>query len=89
MEEMFVFAGLGVLGALVRAVFVGVKSWSIGKFSWGGYRFYIWIVLITGVLSGIVLSYSKALGFLGGYAGVDLMDVYYKKFMGSKVKVGK
>ena len=44
-------------------------------------------MVATGILSGIVLSYSKALGFLGGYAGVDLMDVYYKKFMKTKVGV--
>ena len=46
------------------------------------------IVLIAcGAFSGILFGFAKQLSFLGGYAGMDLIDGYYKHFKRKKFKI--
>ena len=46
---------------------------------------YAVVVLAVGAFSGIVLSYGKVLSFLAGYAGLDLIEGYYKVFKKRKI----
>ena len=86
-NEILIGAGFGILGALVRVLVVTLKSIQLKqKISYEGLSVYAAVVLATGAFSGIVLSYGKVLSFLAGYAGLDLIDGYYKSFRRKKIK---
>ena len=84
--EFFIGVGFGALGGLVRILVEGMKNWSLGRFSWRGFLIYSFALLIIGAFSGLMLGFSKLLGFLGGYAGIDLMDGFYTAFKKKKIK---
>lgn len=56
------------------------------KIAYSGFFVYSLVVLAVGAFSGIVLSYGKVLSFLAGYAGLDLIEGYYKIFKRKKVR---
>ena len=81
MNEILLFSIYGILGSLVRVLVDFIKSYSSeNKFNYKRFLFYIVVVLSIGAFSGIVVSFNKPLSFLGGYAGLDLIDGYYKTF---------
>jgi len=87
MNEILIAAGFGIIGALVRVLVVSLKTAQLKqKISYSGFGVYAMIVLAVGAFSGIVLSYGKVLSFLAGYAGLDLIEGYYKMFKKKKVK---
>ena len=87
MNEIWIGAGFGIMGALVRVLVVALKTTQLKqKVSYPGLSVYAAVVLSVGAFSGILLSYGKVLSFLGGYAGLDLIDGYYKIFKKKKIK---
>ena len=87
MNEILISAFFGILGALVRVLVDFVKVYSLERnVDYKRFLFYVIVVISIGAFSGIVLGYNKALGFLGGYAGLDLLDGYYKNFKKKKIK---
>jgi len=90
MNEILIAAGFGIMGALVRVLVVSLKTAQLKrKISFQGFGVYAMVVLAVGAFSGIVLSYGKILSFLAGYAGLDLIEGYYKTFKKKKIKLGK
>lgn len=87
MNELLISAGFGILGAVVRVLIVSLQIAQLRKnVMASGFMLYALVVVAIGAFSGIVLSYGKVLSFLAGYAGLDLIEGYYKVF--SKKKVG-
>ena len=84
MNEILIAAGFGSIGALVRFLVTSLKVMH-EKIEIGKLLVYAVIILAIGAFSGIVLSYGKILSFLAGYAGLDLLDGYYKSFMKKKI----
>ncbi len=87
MNEILLAAGFGILGAIVRIIMVSLKTVQLKrKISYQGFGIYALVILSVGAFSGIILSYGKVLSFLAGYAGLDLIDGYYKVFKRKKIK---
>ena len=87
MNEILLGAGFGILGAIVRITMVSLKTVQLKrKISYQGFGIYALVILSVGAFSGIILSYGKVLSFLAGYAGLDLIDGYYKVFKRKKIK---
>ena len=86
---ILVASGFGMLGGIVRLLVVSLKAFQFRRISWNGFWIYAVIVIAVGVFSGVVLNFGSVLSFLAGYAGLDLIEGYYKTFMKTKVKVGK
>jgi hypothetical protein len=86
---ILIAAGFGILGGLVRLLVVGLKAVQFRRISWQGLWVYAVVVLSVGAFSGILLNFGKVLSFLAGYAGLDLIEGYYKTFMKTKVKIRK
>lgn len=87
MSELIISAGFGILGAVARVLVVSLKTIQLKKkISYSGLGIYAIVVLSVGAFSGIVLSYGKVLSFLAGYAGLDLIEGYYKVFKRKKIK---
>lgn len=87
-KEILIGAGFGIVGALVRVLVVSLQISQLRKkISFVGLEIYILTVLAVGAFSGIVLSYGEVLSFLAGYAGLDLIEGYYKVFKVKKIIV--
>ena len=87
MNEILLAAGFGILGAIVRIIIVSLKTLQLKKkINYQGFGIYALVILSVGAFSGIILSYGKVLSFLAGYAGLDLIDGYYKVFKRKKIK---
>jgi len=88
MNEILMAAGFGIMGALVRVLVSSLKAAQVKgrKISHSGFGIYAVTVLAVGAFSGIILSYGKVLSFLAGYAGLDLIDGYYKVFKKKKIR---
>jgi len=90
MDPLFIALGLGVIGGGVRALVGFLKQVQLKeKFDRKSLLIYVVILLVVGAFSGIVLDYGRVLSFLGGYAGIDLIEGYYKTFMKQKIKMKK
>ncbi|MBT4135924.1 hypothetical protein HOD75_01000 [archaeon] len=90
MDALFIAIGLGVIGGGVRALVGFLKQMQLKeKFDRKSLFIYVIILLVVGAFSGVVLDYGRVLSFLGGYAGIDLMEGYYKTFMKQSVKIKK
>jgi len=87
MNEILIAAGFGIIGAIVRILITSLKTIQLKKkLSFTGFGIYAIVVIAVGAFSGIILSYGKILSFLGGYAGLDLIDGYYKAFKKKQIK---
>jgi len=88
MNELLIAISYGLLGGFTRLLVGLLKSYnSKEKPKLNRIWFYILIVLSAGAFSGIVLGVSKTLSFLGGYAGIDLLDGYFKAFKRKEVRI--
>ena len=86
-KTLLISAGFGILGAIARVLIVSLKTAQLKKkISYSGFGIYAMVVLAVGAFSGIILSYGKVLSFLAGYAGLDLIEGYYKVFKKKKIK---
>ena len=88
MDDVILFAGFGLIGGGVR-VLVSFLKRDEGRVDLKVFLIYLVTLLLVGSFCGIVLGYSKTLSFLAGYAGIDLIDGFYKTFMKKKVKMPK
>ena len=80
----------GLLGALARVLIsLGEAKQLRRAISIRGFALYAFIVLITGTFVGIVFNFGKAGSFIGGYAGLDLMEALYKTFKGREIETQK
>ena len=80
-------SAIGIIGAIVRILITSLKTIQLKKkLSFTGFGIYAIVVIAVGAFSGIILSYGKILSFLGGYAGLDLIDGYYKAFKKKQIK---
>ena len=87
MNEILIAAGFGIMGAIVRVLIISLKLTQLKKkIAYSGFTVYALVVLSVGAFSGIVLSYGKVLSFLAGYAGLDLIEGYYKVFKKKKIQ---
>ena len=88
MNELLISIFYGLLGGFTRLLVGLLKSYhSKEKPKFERIWFYILIVLSAGAFSGIILGISKTLSFLGGYAGLDLLDGYFKAFKKKQVRI--
>ena len=88
MNEILIAAGFGIIGAVVRVLLTSIKIVQLKeKIDYSSLCIYAMVVLAVGAFSGIVLSYGRVLSFLAGYAGLDLIEGYYKAFKKQKVKL--
>lgn len=86
MNEIIIAAGFGVLGALTRVLITSLKIMQEKiKIDTKRLLIYAIVILAIGAFSGIVLSYGKVLSFLAGYAGLDLIEGFYKTFKKKKI----
>jgi len=87
MNLILLAAIFGILGALVRILVVSLKAIQMKKeISKSGAIVYIIVIIAIGAFSGIIFDFGKILSFLAGYAGLDLIDGYYKTFKTKKIK---
>ena len=87
MNELIVSITFGVLGGIIRLFVSLLKSIKTKeKINYKKAWFYLIFLVTTGAFSGIVLGFNKQLSFLGGYAGMDLLDGYFKSFNAKKIK---
>mgnify|MGYP001615174654 CR=1 FL=1 len=78
----------GILGGIARLLIDLIKSYQLEKrVNFSKFGFYIILLIAFGAFSGIVFGFAKQLSFLGGYAGLDLIDGYYKHFKRKKFKI--
>ena len=90
MNDLIISAGFGIIGAIVRVLVVSLQITQLKKkIAYSGFMVYALVVLSIGAFSGIVLSYGKVLSFLAGYAGLDLIEGYYKVFKKRKIALSK
>lgn len=86
MNEILLAAMFGIIGAVVRVLITSLQLTQLKqKIQYSGFIVYVAVVLSVGAFSGIILSYGKVLSFLAGYAGLDLIEGYYKVFKKKKV----
>ena len=87
MSEILVGAGFGILGGLARLLVESLKTISFERrISFSHFWICALVIISVGAFSGIILSFGKVLSFLAGYAGLDLIDGYYKAFKKKKIK---
>lgn len=73
---------------MVRVLIVSLEVTQLKKkIAYSGFLLYAAVVLAVGAFSGIVLGYGRVLSFLAGYAGLDLIDSYYKVFKKKKISL--
>ena len=78
----------GITGGLARLVVDLIKTYmSKKKPNFTRLGFYIILLIAFGAFSGIIFGFAGQLSFLGGYAGLDLIDGYYKHFRRKKFKI--
>lgn len=88
MIDLLVSILYGVLGALIRLLISLLKNYQTeGKINFKRLWFFFVLLIFVGAFSGIVLGINKQLSLLGGYAGIDLIDGYYKAFKRKKIKL--
>ncbi|MBI2672514.1 hypothetical protein HYX16_06285 [Candidatus Woesearchaeota archaeon] len=88
MSELTIAVVFGILGGVVRLLVDLIKSYqSKKKIDSKKFGFYAILVIASGAFSGILFGFAKQLSFLGGYAGMDLIDGYYKHFTRKKFKI--
>ncbi len=89
MDPIITAIGFGIGGGAVRIGVTILKALQQKqKIQPKGMIFYSIVMIAAGAFSGIVLGYNNVLSFLGGYAGIDLMDGYYKSFSSKKIRFG-
>jgi len=87
MEPLLSAIGYGILGGFLRILVTLLKTFQAKQeINWNGMFVYVIVLLAVGAFSGIVLGYGTIISFLGGYAGIDLLDGYYKSFSKKKLK---
>ena len=87
MNEVLIAAGFGIAGGLTRFLITSLKTMQFErKISFEKLSIYAVVLIFIGAFSGIILGYGNAISFLGGYAGLDLMDGYYREFKKKKIK---
>jgi len=78
----------GIGGGLVRLIIDLIKAYQKKeKVDQSKLWFYMIVLIACGAFSGILFGFAKQLSFLGGYAGMDLIDGYYKHFKRKKFKI--
>ena len=78
----------GFIGAVIRVLVSVLKNYANNKkIIWNMLLLYALTAILVGVVSGILIGFDKSLALLGGYAGLDLIDGYYKMFMKRKIKI--
>lgn len=89
-ESAIVLQGavFGFFGGLVRFFVTSLKASTQRRVSGNGLLIYFAVAVIVGAFSGVLLSFGKVLAFLAGYAGLDLLDGYYKVFRKKRMKFG-
>ncbi len=88
MTDIFVSIGFGILGGLIRLLVSLLKSYQNSeKIKFGRLWFFFILIISVGAFSGIILGINKQLSLLGGYAGIDLIDGYFKAFKRKKIKL--
>jgi len=89
MNEILLSALYGILGGVVRAIVTIFKIGHVKKINLSGILLYSLVMVVIGAFSGIVLGFGSMLSFLGGYAGLDLMEGYAKTMRDKKIKLEK
>jgi len=80
--------GLGALGGTLRIIIMANKMKTFEQpISKKAFFVHVPLFIIIGSLSGLFLGPGKAMSLLGGYMGVDLMEVFSKSFNKKKVKM--
>lgn len=80
----------GLFGALVRVGISALRYKQLGQtIALYGLALYALIVLFTGAFVGIIFNFGKAGSFIGGYAGLDIIDGLHKAFKAKKIEVQK
>ncbi len=86
--SLLIGAGFGILGGIIRFAIISLKMISVRKkIFFQGFFMQAVVLIFIGAFSGILLNYGQVLSFLAGYAGLDLMDGYYKAFSKKKIKM--
>ena len=87
LSAIFSSALWGLLGALARVLIsLGEAKQLRRAISMRGFALYAFVILVTGAFVGIVFNFGKAGSFIGGYAGLDLMEALYKTFKSRKIE---
>lgn len=89
MNEILASAIFGILGGLVRAIVMIFKVGHVRRINTSGIVLYSLVMISIGAFSGIVLGFGNMLSFLGGYAGLDLMEGYTRTVKAKSVKFEK
>ena len=90
MNEVIMFGLFGMMGGAVRVFIGALKTYQLkGEIDKGSLGIYIVSLLVIGAFTGIVMGYGKVISFLAGYAGIDLIEGFYKSFMKKKINVRK
>ncbi len=88
MSELTTAIVFGILGGTARLLVDLIKSYQLKrKINFTKFGFYVILLISFGAFSGIIFGFAKQLSFLGGYAGLDLIDGYYKHFKRKKFKI--
>ena len=88
MSELTTAIVYGILGGCARLVVDLIKAYQLKrKINFRRFGFYVILIISFGAFSGIVFGFMNQLSFLGGYAGLDLIDGYYKHFRRKKFKI--
>lgn len=88
MSELTTAIVFGILGGVARLLIDFIKAYQLKrKIDFRRFGFYIILLIAFGAFSGIIFGFAKQLSFLGGYAGLDLIDGYYKHFKRKKFKI--
>jgi len=86
MSSLIIAASFGIFGALMRVAVDYIKCFVFKqKMKVRGVLFYGVSAIIIGAFLGIVLDFGWAIGFLSGYAGLDILDGLYK--VARKIKI--
>ena len=86
--NLAIAASYGFIGAFIRVLISLLKTYADAKkVFWNVFWLYALTAILVGVMSGVLIGFDKSLAVLGGYAGLDLIDGYYKAFMKRKIKV--
>jgi len=87
MDQVLLPILIGAAGGGIRIILDVIKRKQIGyKTTPQAFLIFLFIYLIIGALSGLLLNSSKIMSLLGGYMAGDLMQIYQKSFMKRKVK---
>lgn len=88
-SELLVFAGLGIIGGVMRIAVEWTGMTLNEKMSSSGALLYIATAIVVGALCGVILGIGKISAFLGGYAGLDVIDGIYNTAKKAKVSIKK